>query len=215
MAKSTVSSLWFVRVDGSESFLTEKCDELANCIDTKAILAIRHLGDKKTNTHVHFVIDTSSSQKQSFAIRIKKLFGIQKRTDYAIEVWDGEKTGGAVSYMFHEEDFKEICRKGFSDEDVNMAYANHQATQKVVAVNKQKASGKLVDRTLEHFKDCTDPQNSRKEILTFMLQEIRAGNSYHPGEFRLKSFMEEVIIKLLPDSELDYYADLLLTKWNL
>lgn len=206
MAKSTVSDKWFVRVDGNEEFLTQKLKILSECIDTQVIHGLFHMGERRDNTHIHFVIHTSSSQKQSFAIRIKKLFDITKKTEYAIEVWDGVHDGGAVSYMYHEENAKVLCSKGISQEEIDRAIALNQKVQEVVAVNKKRASGKLVDKAIEHFDFNSQP--NRLDVLLYMLKEIQAGNSYHPGEFRLKSFVEEVIIKKSNAEELQDYARL-------
>lgn len=203
MAKSIKSDKWFVRVDGNSEYLIQKLNILKSAIDTECLLAYYHTGKTKENPHTHFVIHTNMTQKQSFQDRIKKLFNIEKRSEYAVEVWDGEKDKGAVAYMFHEEDAKELCRVNFSDEDLDVARANNEATQKVVALNKQKASNKLVERAIEHFKGDIDIVCHRTDILKYMVQEIKQGNVYHPGEFRLKTYVEEVIIKLCPVCDID------------
>lgn len=206
MAKSIVSDKWFVRVDGNEEFLTQKLKILADCLDTKVLHGLFHLGERRDNSHTHFVIQTSPSQKQSFAVRIKKLFDIVKKNDYAIEIWDGIPDGGAVSYMYHEENAKVLFSKGISQEEIDRAIALNKKVQEVVSVNKKRASGKLVEKALEHFDFNSQPE--RREVLLFMLKEINKGDSYHPGEFRLKSFVEEVIIKKSNASELEEYARL-------
>lgn len=213
MSKSTISDSWFVRVDGNEEFLRTKLTELQNCIDTQLIHALFHLGSKKDNTHTHFVIKTSSSQKQSFAVRIKKLFNIIKRTDYSIELWDGVIDGGAVSYMYHEELAQVLASKSVTQEQIQRAIVLNQEVQKVVSINKMKAGTKLVEKALNHYDGDYVPE--REDILLFMLKEIHSGNSYHPGEFRLKSFVEEVQIKKSNADELKEYAyQLALRLWR-
>lgn len=203
MAKSLKSDKWFVRVDGNEEWLKTKLNIIAHWIDTQAIFGIYHLGDKEENPHCHFVIHTSTTQKQSFALRIKNLFDIEKRTQYAIDVWDGVKVGGAVAYMFHEKDRPILVSRGFTEEEISLAQAAHQATEKVVDINKKKSSGKLVDKALAHFEN---QEVERIDILQYMLKEIHSGGSYYPGEYRLKSFVEEVMVRRLDPRGLARYA---------
>lgn len=190
MSKSVRSDKWFLRVDGNVEFLTQKFRELSSCLDTMELLAVFHLGEKKTNPHAHAVIRTSGTvQKQSFAIRIKTLFAIEKKTQYALDVWDGGREAGAVSYMFHEKDCRVLVCKDFDDDEINKARQLSAEVEKVVAINKQKASHLLVQKSIEN------QLTTRSEILLFMLKEIKEGNSYHPGMFKLKSFVEEVMIR--------------------
>lgn len=204
MVKSDRSKFWFVRSDGPEEFLRQKCGELATGIDVKAVLAVYHLGDSKENPHMHACVELSSEpQKQSFDVRIKKLFAIEKRSQYSTKVWDGIRDAGAGSYMFHEAEAKVLCNKGWSEADLDAAKVHCAAVQKVVAMNRERASGKLVDKALSHFAN-RDP--TRYEILTFMLKECRDGNAYFPGSFRLKSFVEEVQLKLTDAETFDAYA---------
>lgn len=202
--KATRSSCWFVRLDGAKEFLRQKCGELGTWIDVKAVLAVYHVGGSKENPHCHAVVETTSEiQKQSWDLRIKKLFGIEKRSQYATKVWDGIRDAGASSYMFHEEHCEVLCRKGWTDDELFAAKESCKAVQKVVAVNQQRASTKLVDKALEHFGK-SNP--SRREILKFMLLECRDGNSYYPGTFMLKRYVEEVELKLTGKDDFDSYV---------
>jgi len=191
MSKSVKSNAWFVRVDGNLEFLTQKLKELEGNPDTIDILAVFHRGEKKENPHAHFVITTFTIvQKQSFAIRMKTLFDITNRNQYAVEMWDKDKRKGATSYMFHEVDAPIIVKKNFSEEDLEQAKTVCAEVQKVVARNKEKASVRLVERALE------EPLlQSRLDILTWMLQQIKEGLAYHPGNYKLKQYVEEVEIR--------------------
>lgn len=199
--KSIRSKYWFVRIDGSKQFLRQKCEELSQQIDTVAMLSAYHVGDKKDNPHCHFVIELASEpQKQSFAVRLKGLFAIEKKTQYALDVWDGNRGAGACSYLFHEEFSQEgsgiICNKGFTDEELADARAANDAVQRVVKVNKEKASTKFVERALKEFEN--DPYVSSRDLLEFMMTECRDGNLYWPGTFRARQMIEEVQVKLCP-----------------
>lgn len=199
-AKSVRSKYWFVRFDGEKEFLRQKCEGLSRCLDTEAMLAAYHKGNTKENPHCHFVIELSAEiQKQSFAVRLKKHFGLEdKSRNYALDVWDGERGAGACSYLFHEEDVCFLVNKGFTQAEMDMAKAANEAVQKVVAVNKEKASMKLVDRALEEF---TGKLYSRTDILAFMIQLCRRGDHYWPGSFMIKKYVEEVEIRLLESDE--------------
>lgn len=200
--KAMRSTMWFVRVDGNHGWLEAKLKQFAEKIDVKAMLCALHVGSKKDNPHCHFVVEMSSEvQKQSYAVRVKNHFEITKKTEYAIDIWDGERGAGACSYLFHEEDAKIVINKGFTEDDLQRARDANVAVQKVVAVNKEKASKNLVGRALEHFQDKKNMPYMKVEILTWMLQEIKEGNHYYPGEYRLKQFVEEVELGLNDNME--------------
>lgn len=186
------SKFWFCRVDGPEQHLRDKCSELSGKIDTIAMLAAYHLGSTKENPHCHFVIQLSSEpQKQSFAVRIKQLFGIEKRSQYALAVWDGNRGAGACSYLFHEEGAPIIVNKGFSDSDIDAARQANETVQRVLAVNKERASHKFVDKAINHF---AEPP-STEELVEYMVELCRNGELYWPGTFRAKQLIEEVRIR--------------------
>ena len=195
-AKSTVSRMWFVRCDGPLEFVTAKAIELSRSPDTVAMLGYTHLGDKGDNPHIHFVIETSIGvQKQSFALRIKKHFGIEAKSDYSLELWDGSRGAGACSYMFSDAASALAVNKGFSEEDINAARVANDAVAKVVALNKGKASGKFVDRAMKHFEG-QDP--TEYELLQYMM-ELSVNNELHwPGQFRAKQMIEECRMKMTP-----------------
>lgn len=199
--KSTRSSLWFVRVDGPKEFLMAKCKQLAEQIDVSACLSAFHLGEKKENPHCHFVIELNSLlQKQSFAVRIKNLFNVEKKTQYALDIWDGKRGAGACSYLFHEDSAEILVNKGFSEDDISVARSANDAVRRVLAVNKEKASNKFVDRAIEHFKS-GDPGNY--ELLKFFMKLAKDGDVYWPGTFRAKQLIEEVRIKLSEDDQFE------------
>lgn len=205
-ASRVKSTMWFVRVDGPKDHLRMKCVELSRCLDVKAILSAYHTGESKENPHCHFVIEIANEvQKQSFAVRIKTLFGIEKKSQYSLNVWDGKRAVGAVSYLFHESNAEIIANVGFTDEELSIAKQANEAVQAVVAINQERASGKLVNRALIEFP--IEQHVSRLEILFWMLKEIKEGRSYHPGNGRLKQMVDEVIIKRTSgDDELRDYA---------
>lgn len=147
-------------------------------------------------------------QKQSVDLRLKKLFQIEENVKgnnkkYSSKIWDGVIDGeGAGSYLFHEDDYTDediLANKGYGSETIDKLKAINKKVKEVVAINKQKASTKLVDKAVLHFKD---KSFDRLKILKYMLSCIQKGENYHPGH-RLKSFVEEVEIKLTDEIDLD------------
>lgn len=197
--KSAVSSLWFVRVDGDIEVLRPKVLSFASTIDVVSMLCVHHTGQKKENPHIHFVVGmTTSIQKQSFALRVKKVFEVVDR-GYAVDVWDGNRTEGACSYLFHEDNAPILVRKLWADDEVKEAQRIGQAIAKEVAKAKDKASQKLVERAVKHFESRVP---TKFDILSFMVDEINGNQAYHPGIYKLKSFIEEVEIKLTPKDQI-------------
>lgn len=192
-AKSAVSALWWLRVDGDADVLRPKVKAFAERLDCVSLIAVHHKGDNKTNPHIHTCIAMNFAiQKQSFAIQVKKHFEVVDRA-YALDVWDGNREKGAPTYLFHEMGVIFIS-KGWSNDEITSAQHLGYEIAEEVQKSKQKASQKLVERTLVQYKDRQIP--SRFDILLFMVKEIQAGTAYHPGLFKLKQYVEEVEIKL-------------------
>lgn len=194
--KSRKSNQWFVRVDGDYDTLKKFTEVLCSQIDVVRCIAYHHTGEKKENPHMHMCIEVRTvTQKQSFALRVKQYYtNIEKKSQYALAIWDGNSTKGAVSYMFHEQDAKEIITKGFTEEEIQGAKEANESVQKVIAINKEKAANKLVECAIEQFSEqkCID----KYEILKYMLQRIKNGENYHPGMYKLKQYVEEVQIRI-------------------
>lgn len=199
-----VSDRWFVRVDGNAEWLETKLKELSLQIDVEELLGYYHEGAKKENPHAHYVIKIRGEiQDQTMGLRIKKHFGItkEKSREWSCKQWDGVKDGGCVGYMFHEPNVKQLVNKGWSEDELAKAKLQNESVQKVVEANKARASNKLVDKAVEHFaKEDYTPSNT--DILYYMLKEIKKGEHYHPGNYRLKGFVEEVSLKLTHDNNM-------------
>lgn len=206
--KNHVDKLWFVRVDGVKSFLRQKCVELASCLDVKKMLSAYHEGDSKENPHCHFVIELMGPiQKQSVDARFKKHFEVDKvirgkNPNYSSKPWDGDCYKGATGYIFHDSAFEILSNVGFTSEMLESCRKSNEAVQAVVAVNNERASNKMVDKAIEHFKNT---YTTRFDILKYFITLIRAGEHYHPGSYVLKKYVEEVQMKLC-DSEEDVDA---------
>lgn len=179
---------WFVRVDGNHEYLTEKLKAI-NWLDCKKFIAFLHTGSSKENPHCHFLMElTSELQKQSFDTRVKKHFNVTKKTEFSSKVWDGEIE--ALAYMYHE-DTVPVVNKGFESADLDKAKQHNTVVQKVIAVNNEKASNKLLDKLMLKI-ESTD---TMEDIAGMAVDMIREGISYHPGMFRLKAIVEEAYMK--------------------
>lgn len=182
------STKWFVRVDGSHEFIKSKVNELRT-VDLKRICVILHMGSTNEHPHAHMVIElTSELQKQSFDVRIKKIFDVSKKTQYSSKVWDGGKE--ALAYMFHE-NTEPVLNVGFSQQEINEAKEHNQITQKVIAVNKEKTSNKLLDKILNNV----DDKSELSDIIKVGLDLVKEGSSYYPGDFKFKQIIQDAYIK--------------------
>lgn len=193
---------WFVRVDGVHEWLKERIKIVQGWVDTTRLLACLHVGEKKDNPHIHFVIQMSSElQKQSFDVRLKKVFQGITGSSYSSKYWDGQDS--ACAYMFHESDDSVCANKGFTEDDIERFRALNNATQKVIEVNKAKASGRIVDRVLAE----ATPDWTRIDIAKRMLSMIREGEFYEPGDFVLKKYIEEVYMKSRSNAQFSDYLE--------
>lgn len=192
--KSAVSDKWFVRIDGETDYLRPKVIAFAEGLDVQGILCVAHTGNKKENPHLHAVIEMATAvQKQSFALRIKKHFEVVDR-GYALDIWDGRKAEyGAGTYLFHEVDAIMLFRKGWSDEEIQEAQRVAKLTNEAVAVAKEKAATKFVEKALKKFEG---QHPSQYHIFEYMMELVATQEMYWPGTFKSKQMVEEVEIKM-------------------
>lgn len=133
---------------------------------------------------------TSELQKQSLDVRIKTLFGV-KGVDYSCKPWDGADAAGG--YMYHDNKYVDFANKGFPLETIKRYIELNDKTQAVIAVNKEKGANKNVDAILEIF---ANDKPSKIEVTKEFLRRVRDGKMYDPGDWKLKSMTEEVMMKL-------------------
>jgi len=151
---------------------------------------------------------TSELQKQSFDVRIKKLFETSG-TAYSTTVWDGEYGYGAGSYLYHEgDDSPVLCSKGITELHVQAFKDANREAQKVIAANKGKANTKLIDKALEQFATEHWSMDMEEDIFNYMLKEVKNGQNYLPngGLYGLKRFTQEVHLRLCPETQFAQYS---------
>lgn len=187
------SPAWFVRVDGPMEFLQEKCKILS--VECVKILAVYHSGKTGENPHCHFVCTVLKEiQKQSWDVKIKKLFDV-KGTQYASKVWDGnDTTEGAGTYLFHESETSPIlCRKGYSDEALVLLKAEAVLINKVIAKSQEKASNRIPILLLKIWEEAGKPDWSPYDIVCQIVHMSARGECYLPkGDFIWKNYVEEI-----------------------
>lgn len=194
MPSVSKSNKWFVRVRLSHDVIRKHITEIKGWIDTEQLLCVLHKADREDeNEHCHFTLSmTSTLQKQSFDVRIRKVFPDAVGAKYSSKIWDGKDE--ACSYMFHEQEAEVVAVKGFEDEDLQRFRMINANTQKVIAVAKQKSECKLTNKLVEWVKS-TGTQQDLEDIWTHAYTLIRNGDSYHPGEFRLKTMTQTAYVR--------------------
>ena len=91
----------------------------------------------------------------------------------------------------------------------------NKLVQKGMAQANEKANTKLIGKAMEEFKDTYWNQDLEFKIFQFMVKEVIAGNNYHPGEFQLKKYVQEVHMRLCPAASQDQYIETLYNKYFL
>jgi hypothetical protein len=203
MGKSDKSYKWFVRADVSKEAGIAIAGIINTWIDLKTLLMASHNGDKGDNPHIHFVMElTSLLQKQAIDTRLKKIIDVNKKSDYSSKVWDGADE--ACSYLFHEETACILFNKGFTEEDIQKFKTINASFQKVIAVNKEKASNRWPDKAYEHFEG---KNPSRYEVLMFFTKAIRRGDMYECGDGNMARYIEEVVLRCTEEEDLEWYVN--------
>lgn len=205
-----VSKLWFVRVTLPHERFKARYEEANKNVltfnDHLRLLVVSHVGEKTEKEHVHILIELSDElQKQSVDKRYKRVYAVSG-ADYSSKPWDGDMGAGAGSYLFHDPTAAVIVNKGFTPEQIAKFQQLNADVQKVVAINKQRASGRCVDRTLEEIRT-SNREWTRDEIARKLLTDIREGVMYEPGDYVLRRYIEEIYGKQLTRTNWDKYVN--------
>jgi len=192
------SKTWFIRVDGPKEHLQEKVTMLSTW--TTVCLAVFHLGKKGEHPHGHICCKSSTElQKQSWDVKIKKIFGIEKAHNYSSKVWDGNlDTEGAGTYLFHEsEDSPILCSKGVAPEVIETLRSQAKIINKVIDANRQKAETKIPGRVIDYWRLQGKPDWTEIDLVTRLCEMARDGECYLPkGDFQWRAYIEEIKLKM-------------------
>lgn len=198
------SKMWFFRVTCPHEFAKSESSKMLQWIDIDTILGALHEGSKTENPHFHCVVKlTSEIQKQSFDHRVKKIYGVKGNGQYSSKPWDG--TDAPCSYLFHEENADVFINRGYTAEDIERFKKLNDDVQKVVEINKSRASHRHVDKIIEKMNE-SGKEWSRRDILEEFVMRIRSGEMYDPGDYMLKRYIEEIMIKQLAEEKISAYV---------
>lgn len=209
MPSVTKSVNWFVRVDGSQEFLKEKC--LLLSVQCLKMISVYHQGVKSENPHCHFLVTLSSElQKQSWDVKLKKLFGVSGN-GYSSKPWDGELIKeGAGTYLFHESiDSPILCALNVSAEEIEKIKTTAQLVNKVIAENREKAETKIPMKVLAKWADSGSPDDwTDSTIVRTICEMARVGECYLPkSDWMWKAYIEEVKLKMCKTpKDFDYFV---------
>lgn len=196
MPSAVKSFAWFVRVTLPHTILEEKSNKMLEWIDLEKVLFIGHVGNKTEKEHGHMLLHLKKElQKQSLDVRLKELFGV-KGADYSSKPWDGADAAGG--YMFHDTKYIVLRSKGFNNETIERYKELNKKTQEVIAVNKEKGGNKNVEAVLAIF---AGGKPNNLEVSKEFLRRVRDGHMYDPGDWKIRSMTEEVLMKLCENEE--------------
>jgi len=203
MPSTTRSNKWFARITVPHEFAKSKINDVLSWIDLTSLLVATHVGERNEGEHIHLVVMlTSNLQKQSFDVRLKNLYGVKGNAFYSSKPWDGNDS--ACSYLFHDPNAQIIANKGYTESDLDRFRKLNADVQKVIAINKDRASNRHADKLVEWAGE-TGVGLSRYAIYKEIMRRVREGEMYYPGEYNLKKLVEEVYVRILTDDEFSSY----------
>lgn len=193
-AIQTRSNQWFIRITAPWEHIKSKIPTVESWIDYRSMMVGYHHGDKNGAPHAHICLILSSElQKQSLDTRMKKLFGVEKQ-QYSSKVWDGDRK--AMSYLYHDAEGEVVNMMGLTDEEVEGLKTLNRDIQKVVAVNKGKASHRVVEYVMEKWMSGGGVSWTRWEIGDCILRAVSEGQFYDPGDMLLERYINEIELKM-------------------
>jgi len=188
-SRDVKSTHWFIRITYPHAEVQSKLSLLE--IMSEKLFIVSHTGERTEKEHIHIaMVLVQEATKQTLDNRLKKIFPV-KGSDYSSKVWDGKEE--AISYMFHDPNHSILIHKGYDIEDIARYRELHRKVNIVVEQNKQRAPGRRIDGVVEHFRGIIP---TKREIAFHFLDMIKQGVMYEPGDYRLKTMIEEVYLKL-------------------
>jgi hypothetical protein len=184
------SYCWFIRITAPWEHIESKLQTMREWIDFDGALVGLHHGDKGGAPHGHICLKLKVQfQKQTIDVRFKKLFDVAG-AQYSSKVWDGNDK--CMSYLFHDKNGKIINHMGLSAPALEQLKTLNDDIQKVVAVNKGRASHKVVEYVLGK---ANGGSWTRRQIGECILRAVAQGEFYDPGDFALERYINEIELK--------------------
>lgn len=186
---------WFIRITAPWEHIESKLTTMREWIDFNGALVGLHHGDKAGAPHGHICLKLKVQfQKQTIDVRFKKLFDVSG-AQYSSKVWDGDQK--CMSYLYHDKGAKVINYMGLSSEELTALETLNNDIQKVVAVNKGRASHKVVEFVMGK----ANSGWTRRQIGECILRAVALGEFYDPGDFALERYINEIELKLNVDDK--------------
>lgn len=189
------SDKWFIRITASWDHVRSHLSTIKNWIDYDGMMVGLHHGDKRGAPHAHICLRLKGElQKQSIDVRMKKLYGVAG-AQYSSKAWDGNLK--AMSYLYHDVNGEVMNEMGMDEKEISELKDLNCEIQKVVEVNKGRASNKIVQYVLTKANDGW----SRYDIGECILRAVANGEFYDPGDFALERYINEIELKLVKDNK--------------
>lgn len=184
---------WFIRITAPWEHIRSKMATIKGWIDYEGMMVGYHHGDKRGAPHAHICLSLKTElQKQSVDTRFKKLYDVSGST-YSSKPWDGDKK--AMSYLYHDPKGEVVNEMGLTESELAELTNLNTEIQKVVEVNKGRASHKVVEYVLAQ----ANSGWSRYDIGECILRAVAQGEFYDPGDFALERYINEIELKLNKD----------------
>lgn len=194
---------YFVRIKIYDGYL-EKVSRLVEVDDYERVLVVQHEGDKTDpSPHFHVIIKTECKDK-AFRKRMVSIFDSDKGNRHmSIKPSDGKDEN--YSYCFHEKDECIIAKKGISDEEIERYKKLNKEVQLVVAEAKKKASYRLEELTIAHFRSEGRDNVNMQEVGVIMVTLALANGIYIPYDSHLKSMCMKVVYELSTEHHREWF----------
>lgn len=191
MPLTKVSQDWFIRITQPHDFIKSQLSEITTWSNVTRVLVVSHIGEKTKKQHVHMLLTLNKALQQQSVNAIFKKFFTEARC-LSIKVWDGKTSGqSALSYLWHDESAEILFNKGFTDVELEDSRVVCKGVVEEVNKRKQRAPGHCVSKILDEIIDSNRVWNE-EEICWRILQLVREGQIYEPGDFLIQRYVNEI-----------------------
>lgn len=191
MPLTKVSKDWFIRITQPHDFIKNQLGDIKVWPSVVRVLVVSHIGEKTKKQHVHMLLSLNKElQQQSVNVIFKKLF--TEARCISVKIWDGKTEGqSALSYLWHDESAEILFNKGFTDDELEASRVVCKGVVEEVNKRKQRAPGHCVSKILDEITESNRVWNE-EEICWRILQLVREGQIYEPGDFLIQRYVNEI-----------------------
>ena len=192
------STMWWIRITAPHEHIKAKVPAVKGWIDYSCSMIAYHSGDTEVeNPHCHIALKmTSSLQKQSLDVRIKKLFDVAG-SQYSCVPWDGDKQ--VLRYCYHEQaegKSSEVLHdmKDLTPADVEQLRSESKIITKAVNEAKATAGFKVIDYVLDKIKS-SGTKMEAYEIGWEIQKVVFKGLFHEPGDYNMEKYINEILCR--------------------